>query len=106
MDLSCPPAPEGVKTYCINMSQHMQVDLVVKAVINQTMNLLMDTDMGQEFTQRSKLIEKFKSTGPIGEFYRGIAGVLSALMLPLVIGAVVVAIILFWFHDEEEIWRQ
>ena len=93
MDITCPPAPPNVKTYCINLTQDMQVDLVSKAVITQTVDVLMDTDLGQDFIQRSELIEKFKSTGPIGEYFRGIAGILNALMLPMVIGAVVAALV-------------
>ena len=99
------PAPPGVTTKCVDMSQHMSLQLTAMAIINQNFDEMSKMDGYQALIDRMKLDYKYTATGPIGEWMRGIAGILSSILMPLAIvgGVILVILIIMMFTGNKSV---
>ena len=93
-DLTFNCEPSKFRTVGLDVSQNIQADMVSNILVSNVFKALSNSTAGQEFIQRADLDYTYKATGPIGEYMRGIAGILSSLTTPLLlVGGIVLVIV-------------
>ena len=80
-------------TYCFHYTNDFAIDLACKTITTQVFTLFEQSDSFQSFKKQMTFDYKYKATGPIGEYFRGLSEVLDSIFIPLAIGGVVIAVI-------------